>query len=529
MLEFIEASLNLQSISDSEDDLLDGMAALLLNQFKLESVHIIMQEGKQMVCRASTSTRDIAGRASQPLGKGVTGEVAKSGKSVVLRPDLPRIPEGMNFPGIQRGDEFVCVYVCAKQPPAETMVIIAYGSSDWNPRQKEIELIETLADLILKFALGYRQAFRIGNKDRTLGALSEVANTISKSPYLEEILQLLVNMTAKQFGYHVCTVRLLDEARQQLVLRATQATVPEYKRKASIKMGESIAGRAVMLQKTQLVEDVRDEQDYIGHDLAIQQGLRSMACVPLIVRERAIGVLTCYTDSVREFKESEIIALETIANQAAFSIESAQLQVRHTLMQEMHHRVKNNLQQIVSLLRLQQNYKDSRPLSSVMADTITRIQAIAAVHDLLSKDDLDRVGIRTIADSLVGHFKHALLTHNQIIKFDVRGSDLRLSMTQATQTALMVNELIQNALEHGFSEGRSGEIHVTIDDNHEHLTLFVANNGVSLPEGFSPKDAQNLGLKLVNMFATELRGSFEMYDSQGWTIAKIEFPTETSD
>jgi len=102
-------------------------------------------------------------------------------------------------------------------------------------------------------------------------------------------------------------------------------------------------------------------------------------------------------------------------------------------------------------------------------------------------------------------------------------------MTQATQTALMANELIQNALEHGFPEGRSGEIHVTINETAEDLTLFVANNGAPLPEGFIPKDAQNLGLKLVTMFAKELRGNFEMYDSQGWTIAKIEFPIESSD
>ena len=78
-----------------------------------------------------------------------------------------------------------------------------------------------------------------------LGALSEVSRTIAQSPYLEEILQLLVNLTAQQFNFRVCTVRLLDETRGELVLRATQASAKAYQRKRAIKLGESIAGRAI--------------------------------------------------------------------------------------------------------------------------------------------------------------------------------------------------------------------------------------------------------------------------------------------
>ena len=200
---------------------------------------------------------------------------------------------------------------------------------------------------------------------------------------------MLVNLTAQQFNYRVCTVRLLDESRGELVLRATQAPAKAYQRKRAIKLGESIAGRAIDENKPQIVRDVQDSVDYIGHDLAVEQGLRSMICIPLMLQDRPVGVLSCYTSELHEFGPDEIKALETLAKQAAFSIEHAKLQVRSTLMQEMHHRVKNNLQQIASLLRLQMRMSRYTSLEEALNDTLSRILAIATVHDLLSRDDLD--------------------------------------------------------------------------------------------------------------------------------------------
>jgi two-component sensor histidine kinase len=272
-----------------------------------------------------------------------------------------------------------------------------------------------------------------------------------------------------------------------------------------------------------IVADVQNEADYIGHDLAVEQGLRSMICVPLTLQDRPVGVLSCYTTEVREFSPDEIKALETLAKQAAVSIEHAKLSVRTTLMQEMHHRVKNNLQQIASLLRLQLRHSHYKSLEEAINDCLARILAIATVHDLLSREDLDHVGLRSIAETLVQHQQHSLILPDKRINFEVRGEDVRLNMTQATQVALVLNELIQNAVEHGFHETDAGDIHVTVEEREAEVSLWVSNNGDQLPPKFDPTKASNLGLQIVDNLSRALGGKFKIGDILGWTVAEVKF------
>ncbi|MEZ5162422.1 MAG: GAF domain-containing protein [Fimbriimonadaceae bacterium] len=95
-------------------------------------------------------------------------------------------------------------------------------------------------------------------------------------------------------------------------------------------MGESIAGQAIEKNQPIYVKDVQSDPDYIGHDLAEQQGLHSMICVPLTIQGRPVGVMSCYSGETRAFTDDEVAALETIAKQAAVSIEHAKLQVRNS-------------------------------------------------------------------------------------------------------------------------------------------------------------------------------------------------------
>ncbi|HVL40450.1 MAG TPA: sensor histidine kinase, partial [Fimbriimonadaceae bacterium] len=212
-----------------------------------------------------------------------------------------------------------------------------------------------------------------------------------------------------------------------------------------------------------------------------------------------------------------------LAKQAAVSIEHAKLQVRSTLMQEMHHRVKNNLQQVASLLRLQMRHSQYKTLEEALHDCLTRILAIASVHDLLSREDLDHVGLRSIAEALVQHQQHSLMLPDRHIGFQVRGDDVHLNMTQATQVALVLNELIQNAIEHGFEHTESGEIHVTVEERDGDIALWVSNNGDPLPGAFDPGVASHLGLQIVENLSRALGGKFKIGEVLGWTVAEVKF------
>lgn len=530
MFDFATRCVALQHSSRNTEEFVSHVAEELKLEFGADSCEILLNQSEdRLVLVASTHAPEQVHRVSFSRNLGLCGKVLTSGHHMAIESNLMREPDATQFPGFDESSFVSGVFIPVLHESHEDAVVILRRHQNWIFDPEEKQKIQDTAQFAMLCVAAYRKIHDIAAHSDRLRPLQAVTATIAGSPYLEEILQLLVNLTAEQFGYRVCTVRLLDETSDELVLRATQAKMPEYQRKRAIKVGESIAGKAILEQRTFVVKDVLHEEEYVGHDLAAQQGLRSMVCVPLTVHHKAVGVLTCYTDELREFSEDEVLALETIAKQAAFSIERATLEVRNTLMQEMHHRVKNNLQQIVSLLRLQLRHKHYSSIEDSINDSIGRILAIAAVHDLLSRDDLDRVSLKTVAQSLVHHIQQSILLPEKKINFDVRGHEVRLTMTQATQLALVLNELLLNSIEHGFANFNAGDVHITFESEESEVSLWIANNGNKLPKGFDINAEANLGLQIVSNLARALGGHFRLFDSEGWTVGEVKFQRAGSD
>lgn len=525
------ALLRAMEHSATREDLLAEFANIWCRSFSADSCDILYREpGDALLLKASTMIPSLANRLRLGRGIGLCGDVLLNGNPIFLAENAQKDPRFAKYPGVDYTECDSIAVLPLKDDAGTTFgTLLVRKGTIWRFLAAEKRRLIELAEFTSACLQGYQCAFLAGAQSNRLGALSEVSRTIAQSPYLEEILQLLVNLTAQQFNYRVCTVRLLDESRGELVLRATQAPAKAYHSKRAIKLGESIAGKAMAENHPVIVRDVQNEETYIGHDLAVEQGLRSMICVPLMIQDKPVGVLSCYTTEVRDFLPDEQKALETLAKQAAFSIEHAKLQVRTTLMQEMHHRVKNNLQQIASLLRLQMRMSRYSTLEEALNDTLARILAIASVHDLLSREDLDHVGIRSIAETLVHHQQSSLLLPDRHIQFQVRGDDVTLSMNQATQVALVLNELIMNAMEHGFVKTKQGEIHINIEAPENEVALWVSNSGDALPEDFDPTVASHLGLKIVDNLARSLGGRFVISNVFGWTVSEVKFPKATGE
>jgi two-component sensor histidine kinase len=508
----------------SDDELLAEMASLIREHCAAESCDILVKDFKEsLVLRASTVHPEWLYRLKIYKGIGLSWEALQTAKPVFIQKEAEKHPHFRRYPGYEMPVEGLSILPMFNEQNVAFGVVLLRKSTPWTYRAGEKKDLEEIGLVVGECLMAFKATFQSGKPAQKLGALSEVSKTITNSPYLEEILQLLVNLTAQQFNYRVCTVRLLDESRQELVLRATQAPAKAYARKRAIQLGESIAGKAIAENRPIIVRDVQTEPDYIGHDLAEEQGLRSMICVPLSIHNRPVGVLSCYTSEVRYFPADEIKALEALAKQAAMSIEHAKLQVRHTLMQEMHHRVKNNLQQIASLLRLQMRHGSYQSLEQALEDCISRILAIAAVHDLLSREDLDHVGLRSIADTLVQHQQGSLMLPDRHVRFEVRGDDVHLSTSQATQIALILNELLMNAIEHGFHETLSGEVHINIEEREGDVALWVSNSGDPLPPDFDMSKQSHLGLQIVESLSRALGGKFVIENRLGWAVAEVRF------
>lgn len=162
-------------------------------------------------------------------------------------------------------------------------------------------------------------------RGRILEALAQVSDAVVSEPYLDDILQLIVTVTAQLLGSKICSVMLLDDTRQTLRIRATQALSARYRDKPPVRVGESLSGRAVQSRHPIAVLDVTRAEGYHYPDLAAQEGLKSLLCVPMMVKDRPIGVLNVYTAVEHRFSDDEIRTLSTIANQAAVAIEQARL------------------------------------------------------------------------------------------------------------------------------------------------------------------------------------------------------------
>ncbi len=163
---------------------------------------------------------------------------------------------------------------------------------------------------------------------KQIEALSKVANLIASGMYLDELLRLIVSVTAEVMNSKISSLMVLDADKKELVIRATQSISEAYNNKPNLKLGEGIAGIVAKENKPIIILDLLKEPRYLNQQIAGKEGLVSLASVPLAVKGKVIGVLNCYTSRKHEFTKTELSILSALANQAALAIENAELALR---------------------------------------------------------------------------------------------------------------------------------------------------------------------------------------------------------
>jgi len=489
-------------------------------------IYLLDDDAKELVLRgASGSTKDVVGKIRLKVGEGITGWVAQQGTHVVLNREAWRdsrfkpVPffsqdsyQSMLSVPLRGNNDLVGVINVRTNPPHEYTKV-------------QISLLDSIARQVGGAVENYNQYRRVEQRASRLSALSEISRTITSDLYLEEILQLIVAMTAETMNFKICSIMLLDESKEELVIKATQSKSRAYTKKPNVKLTESVAGRAVIEGRPITIRDVRKTPGYQYPDIAKKEGLCSLISLPLMVKKEIIGVLNCYTATPHDFTEEEINLCTALANQAAISIQNAKLVVRTAVLQEMHHRVKNSLQTIASLLRLQVRMGKFESPKEALTQSINRIQSIATVHELLSNENLDDVSIKRLADNILSATARGLLPDARRVNLSVQGEDFLLPSGQATYVALILNELIQNAVEHGLKGNIGHELIVAVSRDEDYITVEVINDGEPLPPDFDPRRSRNLGLRIVESLVRDnLLGEFTLTSENGWTRSVVRFP-----
>jgi signal transduction protein with GAF and PtsI domain len=177
----------------------------------------------------------------------------------------------------------------------------------------------------------------IDTYDKYIKALMDISRAITSDFYLEDILKLIVMVTAKVTGYEICSLWLIDESSNppKIRLKASQTIDPDYVKDRSLDLTEGVVGYVATNNRPLIIQDVLKEPLFKEKEMARKLGLVSMLSVPLQVRDgKVVGVLNCFTVKTYHFSETEVNLIRTVANQAAVGIMNTELMVKTKVIQE---------------------------------------------------------------------------------------------------------------------------------------------------------------------------------------------------
>ena len=422
-------------------------------------VYLYDEQADELVLRATHGTRveEMTGRPRMRPGEGITGAAASS-RAPVMIPAQAHLDERFKaFPNLPE-DEYesiLAVPILAREKLEGALNVRTREPREFT--EAEIELLLAIAAQVaqtIEHAKLYAAAQRrVGE----LEALSRISEAVSESLYLEESLEAIVE----------ATVDALGATGAALVLEDGEVVWPE--------------GRA---------------------------GKHAVR-VPLRWKGRQVGELVCDRDT--PFVDDDRALLASIASQAAVALEHGRAVLRGVLAQEIHHRVKNNLQTVASLLRLQARTEgvDAR---KALDDSVNRILAIAAVHEVLTEQRDEDVELAELLDRLRAMLVQGLGAAKSV---DALLEPVSLAGNRATALALVFSELLQNALEHG---GQSVRVELSRRDGE--VVLAIADDGL----GVEGEPVSGTGLSIVRALVEEELGGRLSLESNGGLRAEVAFP-----
>jgi two-component system, sensor histidine kinase PdtaS len=423
-------------------------------------VYLYDERADELVLRAThgSAVEEMTRRPKMRPGEGITGSAAAERQPIMIaaQADLdPRFKSFSNLPEDQY-ESILAVPILARDRLAGALNIRTIEPREFT--QDEIDLLVAIAAQVaqsLEHAQLYAQAQR---RVSELEALARISEAVSESLYLEESLEAIVKTT----------MEAVDATGAALVLEDGAIAWPE--------------GRA---------------------------GAYAVR-LPLRWKRRQIGELVCDRDT--PFTDDERALLASIAHHAAVALEHGRAVMRGVLAQEIHHRVKNNLQTVASLLRLQARASHADPRNA-LEDSVNRILAIAAVHEVLTEQRDEVVDLGELLDRL-----RAMLVQGLGAGKDVEAElePVSLAGGRATALALVFTELLQNALEHG---GDTVRIELARRDGD--AVLAIADDGRGIEDA-----ASGTGLSIVRaLVRDELKGRLDLRNDGG-TRAEVVFPVE---
>jgi two-component sensor histidine kinase/putative methionine-R-sulfoxide reductase with GAF domain len=421
-------------------------------------VYLYDNQSDELVLRATHGTRveEMTKTPRMRPGEGITGTAAEA-RSPIMIPSQAHLDERFKaFPNLPEDqyESILAVPILVREKLAGALNVRTIAPREFS--HAEIDLLVAIAGQVAQTIEHAKLYADAQARVSELEALAKISEAVSESLYLEESLEAIVNTTMEAVGATGAALVLED---------------------GNIAKPEGRAGKHAIR-------------------------------MPLRWKRRQIGELVCDRDT--PFTDQERALLASIAHHAAVALEHGRAVMRGVLAQEIHHRVKNNLQTVASLLRLQARSDEVDP-QKALEDSVNRILAIAAVHEVLTLRRDEEVDLDELLDRLRSMLVQGLGAEKHV---ESKLAHISLAGGRATALALVFSELLQNALEHG---GESVRVELAQRDGQ--VVLAIADDGGGIGD-----DSGGTGLSIVRaLVRDELRGTLEL-QSNGGLRAEVVFP-----
>lgn len=481
--------------------------------------------------------RGAIGHVVIRLGEGATGWAAQEGQPLVIQD----VWADDRFKIMPRLDErpyrsMVCVPIILFASSRDDFVgdqlqgvisVQAIGPRAFS--EEEVQFLEVVGGE-LAFSVANAQRYqetddKLRQKIRELSTLQRVSAAIAATLDLHTVLNLIAEQAVVLSSSDRADIFECDDEATEIELVASWGGRWDERLRRMI-LRTIAEGHPVAIVNA--YDDLRFPE---LSALAYSEGYHSLFCLPLRIGERIIGAIVLYTRQQRYFDYEQVQLLSSFADEAAIAIQNARLfkeaqrnlTIKSTLLQEMHHRVRNNLQTISALLMMQWRRLEPESRGAVaLAKSAGRIQAIAAVHNLLCREDIGVTTVQEVARQ-IGDNVHAGLVDEAPVHFEVDGAPLPISSREATVIALIINELINNALSHGVAT-HGGTIQVASWREDEEAVIEVRDDGPTRPST-PPKAGSGLGLSILETLASaDLGGSFNFSTDAEWSRGRVRWP-----
>ena len=541
----------INSISNSAVDLdqtLEVTAQKVAAELGVELCSIFFYDEMQRILtlRATNGPRPLGGmHYVLRLGEGYSGWVADKGRPLLVRDALAEAAFASEARAF--GPEYHGLMA---------LPIIFFGNVErligvvsvqtLEPREfsgEEINFLEVIAGIVaINSENGrlYEQTDeQLRRKVHELATIHRVTGIIASTLELDRVLQIITTQAVQLSGAERSCIFELDATRQHLDILAHYGLHGADVSGIHVPVGQCCAGRAVETgQPTRAIDCLySDEQCFLRRDPMVSSDIHSVLCVPLQVKRKVLGCICIYSSHRHLLSPEQMQLVVTFANEAAIAIDNARLyeetrrglELKSVLLRELHHRVKNNLATVAGILSLQRRRTKSPEVRYILAESVNRVQGLAATHDLLSHEDVSEARVDEIARKIVGVANANMRPPDTHIRFEVMPCDIVVSSRAVAILALVLNEMVSNSIKHGMRGMSEGQISIRGYEEHGQVVVEVLDTGHGPAEPFEDENAEGLGLSLIRNLVGDLRGQFSLGRTEGdppYTRAEVRFPLE---